>query len=509
MAEGLITEEILDYDFLQFISLAKTYYTQLFDEKDKLLCMQWLVKLCGEKLQGIPHKRNRNIYLSQLLMNMQEKKMGGPFSIPPSDKPLPPARSIFGSQDSDKISLSDLNKGEMPEDFQEVSSDGQTYIAIRSLPHDQGTLAFVGLNINKKPSCPTTTMEEDVWEDQMEHFKQNTETKAFGDITQLYQSLNIPQEKTACKPKHGITFFNTLLRQIDMEITGVKVENNDIIKFLINKLEQDLKKESKMKHLFKLTPAQRNLKLLEILRQKVVVRLQEEKRRILMTEMEKLMETSSVNLKCSTNRTEKTAEFIWELAVTRPLTDNDINKLCDLYPEEVVSTFLDLLVLDRQVILERGKKRQLKMIEDMKFEIQKEIESEKTAYNKSRETYREWNEILSTVEEMLYEAKNEIVESDQPLEPREEILANMIADIKETENLVIEEAHLGEILTEKIVEANMWTFSLKEDDGKNKSWEIKSAIEDMRKQSKIYEMLINKQERRIKQLTEKLCYRQN
>lgn len=103
MAQKLEIEEILDQDFLQFISLAKTYYTEILDEKDKLLCMQWLTKLCGEKAKGISSKRNRNIYLSQLLMNMQEKKMAGPFLSPPGDKPLPPARNIFSSQDSDKI----------------------------------------------------------------------------------------------------------------------------------------------------------------------------------------------------------------------------------------------------------------------------------------------------------------------------------------------------------------------------------------------------------------------
>lgn len=108
MAEKLEIEEILDNDFLQFVSLAKTYYTEILDEKDKLLCMQWLTKLCGEKAKGISSKRSRNIYLSQLLMNMQEKKMAGPFLYPPGDKALPPARSIFSSQDSDKISLSKM-----------------------------------------------------------------------------------------------------------------------------------------------------------------------------------------------------------------------------------------------------------------------------------------------------------------------------------------------------------------------------------------------------------------
>lgn len=108
----------------------------------------------------------------------------------------------------------------------------------------------------------------------------------------------------------------------------------------------------------------------------------------------------------------------------------------------------------------------------------------------------------------MYETGNEIVESDEILEPKKGILEDMMADMKETENLVIEEAHLGEMLIEKIIEANMWTFSIQEDDKKDESWEIKSAIENMRKQNQIYKLLINKQKRRIEQLREKLFYNQ-
>ncbi|KAI4486292.1 hypothetical protein M0802_012397 [Mischocyttarus mexicanus] len=543
MAEKLEIEEVLDYDFLQFISLAKTYYTELLDEKDKLLCMQWLTKLCGEKVKGVTYKRNRNIYLLQLLMNMQENKMTGPFLMPPGDKPLPPAKSIFISQDSGKISPSKIETGvgEMPEDFQEKLADGQTYIAIRSLPNDQGTFAYIGLNTNKEISCTSssiccsctsstsksqtldniskiTALKEQVSEAQIEDlYKQNIEPKisgthvhvvCIGDIIQLYQSLHMPEKTASSRQRDEMKFYNKLLRQIDMEITGVEYENDGIIKFLLNRLEQDLKEDPKMKHMFKLTPAQKNLKLLEILRQKVIVRLQKEKRRVLVEKMEEHMLTSSVDSKCCSSYTEKGTESMWELIVTKPLKDNDINRLCDLYPEEVVSTFLDLLITDRQVILQRGKRRQLKMIKKMKSEIDKEIQSEKAIYSKLQETCREWNEILSTIEGMIYDAENEIVETSETLEPKDGILENMIADIKETENLVMEEANLGEILIEKIIEANMLTFSVQEDDKKDESWEIKSAIENMREQSEMYKLHINKQKRRINQLCEKLFYSQ-
>lgn len=96
MAEEAQIEENLDRDFLLFMSLTKTYFPQLVDRKDITLCTQWLSKLCGEKVEGISQKRNRNLYLSHLLMNMQEGKMGGPFLKPPGDGALPTATAVFG-----------------------------------------------------------------------------------------------------------------------------------------------------------------------------------------------------------------------------------------------------------------------------------------------------------------------------------------------------------------------------------------------------------------------------
>lgn len=96
MAEEMQIEENLDRDFLLFMSLTKTYFPQISDEKDIALCTQWLSKLCGEKVEGISQKRNRNLYLSHLLMNMQEGRMAGPFSKPPMDGTLSTATAVFG-----------------------------------------------------------------------------------------------------------------------------------------------------------------------------------------------------------------------------------------------------------------------------------------------------------------------------------------------------------------------------------------------------------------------------
>ena len=113
---------------------------------------------------------------------------------------------------------------------------------------------------------------------------------------------------------------------------------------------------------------------------------------------------------------------------------------------------------------------------------------------------------------MMYKAGNQPTEEEhednEDNEPREKdmLLKSMIANIKETENLVIEEARKAEILTEKIADANMWTFSIQDDGGQNSSWEIKSTIKNTRREIESLKLHVEQQKRRIQELREKLDY---
>lgn len=77
--------------------------------------------------------------------------------------------------------------------------------------------------------------------------------------------------KGAIEKKGELAFFDVLLKEIDREIRG-GVCDNDLVKFLSSRLLEDLKNVPQLKHIFKLTPEQRHVKLLEILRHKLIIR---------------------------------------------------------------------------------------------------------------------------------------------------------------------------------------------------------------------------------------------
>lgn len=97
------TEMTLDKDFLMFLTAARTLHSQIINESESDLCHKWLKKLCGEKWHGVPQKRQRNIYLSQLLTQMQEGRLCGVFARPPGNKLLP-AKKVFSQNDRDSES---------------------------------------------------------------------------------------------------------------------------------------------------------------------------------------------------------------------------------------------------------------------------------------------------------------------------------------------------------------------------------------------------------------------
>uniref|UniRef100_A0A6P7H494 Uncharacterized protein LOC114344173 n=1 Tax=Diabrotica virgifera virgifera TaxID=50390 RepID=A0A6P7H494_DIAVI len=116
----------------------------------------WLQKLIGEPCEGVQKKRCRNIYLSNLLVGMQNGLLEKPFMAPARDTDILNAHEVFGPI-PDTVELpSWLNDTELDTTRIHTSEGkgkrGRTYVATRTLPNGQGAFAYVGISLtNEEP----------------------------------------------------------------------------------------------------------------------------------------------------------------------------------------------------------------------------------------------------------------------------------------------------------------------------------------------------------------------
>uniref|UniRef100_A0A0C9RU67 Uncharacterized protein n=1 Tax=Fopius arisanus TaxID=64838 RepID=A0A0C9RU67_9HYME len=410
----------------------------------------------------------------------------------------------------------------------ERSADARTFYAFRHLPDNQGMYGFISLTLDPTDDIdyeinPCTVDQSrlahakamrnfqagniftcsEPSERQMEDFYlNNVEQRISGDVSRMFEDLEAASEPKCLKKAQDQSFLDDALKQIDREIKGEARGDHKLVKFLSSRLGEDLKRDPRMKHIVDLPDQQRHLRILEILRQKLVLRKQEKKQRKLLTKMEERM---MKDWGCSCKEDEK-SNRMWTLAVTRPLKESVMRKLQENYPPEIIPVFLELLSNDRQVILENGLQRQQDLIESMRVEGYRDIQVHKAAYNNARDSYREWNEILSNVQEVMFKAGTEDREKNDDDSPdgSENLVMDMMAQMKETEQLIADEARRGDDMTSKIYEINSWTFSTDRDKGKDWSWEVKLEVEKLKNSVSEYQSVIQRQNQRIKYLKSEL-----
>lgn len=134
----------------------------------KILFQQWLHRLLGEKCVGIDSKRCRNIYLTQLLVCMQNNVLEGPFRLAPGEIDISDAFEVFEPiSESCKVKYWNLSrfltvwsflfiskepdwlqeKDDVPQSDGRNQKEGRTYIATRVLPGGVGAFAYVAISM--------------------------------------------------------------------------------------------------------------------------------------------------------------------------------------------------------------------------------------------------------------------------------------------------------------------------------------------------------------------------
>lgn len=186
-------------------------------------------------------------------------------------------------------------------------------------------------------------------------------------------------------------------------------------------------------------------------------------------------------------------DSMWKLAMTTPLLELDADRLRKIYPENVITTFLDLLTKDRYHVLEKGYSKQRNILQTIRNDLYDEVSQSKARFKRIEEKYKKWCSILTKFQELEVQVKQNVVEVIP--DEREAKIKGIVADIEEMERLVTEESQRNEQLCDELNKIRRFLGDDKT--GDNETLEIQSAIENLKGNIEYRKLLINNQKRQI------------
>ncbi|VVC42953.1 Domain of unknown function DUF4485, partial [Cinara cedri] len=155
-------DEKVEVDFVFFLEHFQESFDSLKSKSDKEICQKWLDKLVIEKYKDTNEKQIRNIYLSQLIINMNERKLSAPFNESPklarlsldgvfkhiTTKSTSEVEHEKAISENQKNWQSFIRNRELEViDMNHMSIDGSTYIACKTLAENSGIFAYVAVTL--------------------------------------------------------------------------------------------------------------------------------------------------------------------------------------------------------------------------------------------------------------------------------------------------------------------------------------------------------------------------
>ncbi|KAF2885988.1 hypothetical protein ILUMI_20185, partial [Ignelater luminosus] len=363
-------ENKLDEDFLFYLGFTNSFFNQL-NKKDVDRCRVWLQKLCGETCDGVNKKRNRNIYLSNLVLCMQEGKLTEPFQQPPNEVDISNALQVFGHQPTEVAPpewLHDFSNIEDDED-QDVR-DGRTYLATRTLPGGEGAFAYLAVTLaDDEPRWLGGG--EGVFERVMEEkFKEYVPP-----VSEMEQILL--RRKDPVEREKVVSFYDALLQNINKELEEeISPEENDVINGLVEQLVNDLKNRGQYAQYETMTAKQRRMELLLILHDRVYARREKilHRQEVLDDIQEKTLPPSFFDISVQEQDKIDLPGAMWEQAINKQPNKKNMDALFAKYPHVLIEKFLDLLANEKEAIAVRMQRRHENIVAQMRKELRKEGE---------------------------------------------------------------------------------------------------------------------------------------
>ncbi|XP_022914679.2 myosin heavy chain, clone 203-like [Onthophagus taurus] len=458
-------ENKLDEDYLFYLGFTTSFFHRLPSEADVAKCKSWLERLCGTPCQGVEAKRNRNIFLSNLVLCMQEGRLTGPFLENPKDVDILKASNYFGEMKCNN---------EEPEWLEEVVAqgamsltgdegpmehpreDGRTYVATRTMPNGQGAFAYVAVSLAD---------DEPMWLGGGEGVFDARMKEKFQEfippITEMERIL--AKRKDPKERERVMTFYNVLLRNIADELDGlVKQEDNDTVNGLIDQLERDLAARGKLCCLQDLSKKEKRTELLLMLHDRVYSRrVKVQQREEVLDNIEKSLPKSFFDMSLSEEDRYKLPSLMWEQAICKAPQKKNLITLQETYPGILVKKFIELMANQKEEIAIRMQRRHDNIVSQMKKELR--IEGEK--FTKWVETARVAMDRAVEVQKAVQAARFKQLESEMKAKRRKrggitektELYEQMAKALFDQQQNVELESEKGRMLTEEINHLNAQT----------------------------------------------------
>ncbi|XP_063224941.1 uncharacterized protein LOC134532459 isoform X1 [Bacillus rossius redtenbacheri] len=151
MSQPEQSEAKLDECFVLYLSFA-TAALQHVRAHEEPLCRAWLHKLGAQPAVGGASKKVRNVYMFNLVLQMQEGALKTPFSTPPPAGKLRPPAEVFPPEKTttkEPAWLQAIARG-TGADLLHSSKDGRLFLTSRYLENGQGAMSYLAISVADK-----------------------------------------------------------------------------------------------------------------------------------------------------------------------------------------------------------------------------------------------------------------------------------------------------------------------------------------------------------------------
>ncbi|KAJ9573516.1 hypothetical protein L9F63_009080 [Diploptera punctata] len=491
-----VFEDKLDEDFITILSTVRNNICNLNSEADRNLAQLWVDKLSGEAYDGVELKRSRNIYLTRLASQIPDpdSRLNAPFDEPPPDGKLTSPDITFKLQSPEEKRpewLRELiQEDQLTSDISHTSEDGRTYLATHTMKDGIGAFGYLAVTVAndgplwvgagedasssasktstkrkrpvicRDPASPQALLsriseERNPWANVAGQLKKITNRKVIENIQQMLEKRHSPEGRDGL-----LHYYDILLENItkEMDTCGCgKTVHNAHVQHLMDKLERDLEEAGENVCECEMPPAEKRMYMLELLHKRTEDRLKAVKERErALDQMERTLESLDDEEESEDDLNE---DALWLNTVEQGPSEQNVKRLLNVYPPELVERFAELLAIWRHEMVRRCRNRHENIVATMEKELKVEANLGVEKYKEARDTWMRAAKALQEVQAAQQKAKEsaeleslmERQSSAKHARGRTKLINEIQGEFSEAQQRFDDERGKGEKLREQII----------------------------------------------------------